>query len=140
MEVVQIVSAQWTYAVVCVPEIVWHEFECSSKIRTILHVHLLYHGSNGHVLRTRPIKYLPGYFGLVYHFILISVAACLIAIVYGLSFDLQMAKSVNTNNEHYELYQSNCWNTSLQLRIENELSIDYFDAEYAGRELLNESS
>merc|ERR1719242_164576 len=72
--------------------------------------------------------------------IVISVAACLIAIIYGLSFDLQMAKSVNTNNENYELYESGCWNTSLQLRIENELSGDYFDGEYEEREEMNESS
>jgi len=72
--------------------------------------------------------------------LLISLAACFVAIVYGLSFDLMVEGEDNTENENYEFYESGCWNSSLQLRIENELSSDYFDGEYEEREEMNESS
>ena len=46
----------------------------------------------------------------------------------------------NTDNENYEFYESGCWNSSLQLRIENALSNEYFDVEFDEREEMNESS
>ena len=61
-------------------------------------------------------------------------------IIYGLSFDLSVSESVNTKNANYDLYESGCWNTSLELRIENALSDEYFDAEYLEREEMNEIS
>ena len=60
--------------------------------------------------------------------------------MYGLSFDLEASSEDNTDNDNYEFYESGCWNSSLQLRIENELSGDYFDEEYEEREEMNESS
>merc|ERR1719295_677020 len=72
--------------------------------------------------------------------LLISSTACSVAIVYGLSFDLLVESEDNTDNDNYEFYESGCWNSSLQLRIENELSGDYFDEEYLEREEMNESS
>ena len=60
--------------------------------------------------------------------------------MYGLSFDLEASSEDNTDNDNYEFYESGCWNSSLQLRVENELSGDYFDEEYEEREEMNESS
>ena len=61
-------------------------------------------------------------------------------ILYGLSFDLQVTESVNTDNSNNALYDNDCWNSSLLLRIENGLSSELFDAAYAERESLNSSS
>lgn len=61
-------------------------------------------------------------------------------IVYGLSFDLSVEEEDNTDNANWDLYDSGCWNTSLQLRIENELSIGYFGEEFQEREEANSSS
>jgi len=49
-----------------------------------------------------------------------SAAACIMAIVYGLQFDtLYAAQGLNEDNPNYELYKSDCWNTSLQLQMES---------------------
>ena len=60
--------------------------------------------------------------------------------VYGLKFDLDVESEDNEDNENWALYDSGCWNTSLQLRIENELSIGYFGEEFQEREEMNSSS
>merc|ERR1719242_423122 len=59
--------------------------------------------------------------------ILWSAFAGITAIVYGLSFDIPVTREDNESNENYQLYESGCWNTSLQLRIENELSNEQFN-------------
>ena len=61
-------------------------------------------------------------------------------VMFGLAFDLSVSSSDNEENTNLDLYNSNCWNSSLQLRIENELSADYLDAEYHEREDMNSSS
>ena len=58
--------------------------------------------------------------------------------MYGLSFDI--TPTVHENNVNAALYQSDCWNTSLQLRIENALSSDYVDEKYEAREEMNAAS
>ena len=61
-------------------------------------------------------------------------------ILFGLSFDMEVEGEDNEENDNYEFYESGCWNSSLQLRIENELSNEYFDVEFEEREEMNESS
>merc|ERR1712217_879150 len=62
------------------------------------------------------------------------------AIVYGLSFDLLPISKVNRNNANWGLYEdTNCWNTSLELRIEDELSNEQFNQDYEDREEMNAS-
>merc|ERR1719447_1648794 len=60
--------------------------------------------------------------------------------VYGLKFDREVLAKNNVDNSHWALYESGCWNTSLQLRIENALSIGYFGDAFAEREAMNSSS
>jgi len=72
--------------------------------------------------------------------ILISLAACFVAIIYGLTFDLSTETTVNTGNANYELYESDCWNTSFELRLENALSVEYANEEYLEREEMNAQS
>ena len=48
--------------------------------------------------------------------------------------------SDNEDNANYELYESGCWNTSLQLRIENELSVGYFGDEFQAAQEANSAS
>ena len=67
-------------------------------------------------------------------------AACFTAIIYGLSFDLEEESIPNEDNPNADLYATDCWTSSLQLRIENALSVDYFNEEYAEREEMNASS
>ena len=59
--------------------------------------------------------------------------------VYGLRFDVPAVAVDNARNQNYNLYQNGCWNTSLQLRIENELSTEQFNVDYAKQERLNKS-
>merc|ERR1719361_695571 len=72
--------------------------------------------------------------------VLWSAAATVTAIVYGLSFDLEVEAEDDKKSTNWDLYESGCWNTSLQLRIENELSIGYFGDEFQEREEANGSS
>ena len=84
----------------------------------------------------------PSYFREIAWCILLvtAMAACFVAILYGLSFDLEVVGTVNEDNRNVQLYGSDCWTTSLQLRIEDALSKTYFDEAYAQRIELNESS
>ena len=69
-----------------------------------------------------------------------DILACSVPqIVYGLSFDVPAESSDNEDNKHYTLYQNGCWNTSLQLRIENELSLEAFLEDYEEQEENNSS-
>ena len=72
--------------------------------------------------------------------LMFAIFCCFAAILFGLSFDLHVESSRNKNNPNADLYASDCWTTSLHLRIEDDLSVDYFDAVYAKREELNGSS
>ena len=72
--------------------------------------------------------------------LMFAIFCCFTAILFGLSFDLHVESSRNRNNPNADLYASDCWTTSLHLRIEDDLSVDYFDAVYAKREELNGSS
>jgi len=72
--------------------------------------------------------------------VLWSCAAVIVAVVYGLSFDLEPTEEVNTDNANYELYENGCWNNSLQLRIENELSVGYFGDEFQAAQEANSAS
>ena len=56
-----------------------------------------------------------------------------------IQFDILPTSSADTTHEHYNLYQDDCWNTSLNLRIENALSIEDFKKQYEERQLMNES-
>ena len=60
--------------------------------------------------------------------------------MYGLSFDMLVSMSDNHSNDNYAMYKSGCWNTSLQLRIENGLSTDYFNEKHMERKEMNGSS
>ncbi len=56
--------------------------------------------------------------------ILWTLSACIIAIVYGLSFDLKYTLKLDykdNNNLQTNLYDEPCWNNSLQLKLETEL-------------------
>ena len=76
----------------------------------------------------------------LYAFIFILNLCSIPQIVYGLSFDLLPISKVNEHNTHWEWYNDNdCWNTSLQLRIEEELSNEQFNGDYAEREEMNAS-
>ena len=57
-----------------------------------------------------------------------------------MQFDVSVSQEANQQNENFDLYQADCWNSSLSLRIENALSIDYFNEAYAEREQQNASS
>merc|ERR1711892_928084 len=73
--------------------------------------------------------------------VLWSSGAVLTAIVYGLSFDITPEiMGANKANENYALFESDCWNTSLQLRIEDQLSQGNFTAAVDAAEELNEGS
>ena len=69
-----------------------------------------------------------------------SIGACLTAIVYGLSFDLEEVSIPNEDNSNADLYGTDCWMSSMQLRIENELSAMKFDEKYLERLEYNASS
>ena len=70
----------------------------------------------------------------------VSLAACFIAIVYGLSFDMEAAAAANEDNPNADMYSTDCWNSSLNLRIENALSLDEFTEEYEEQNEMNSSS
>ena len=61
-------------------------------------------------------------------------------IIYGMSFDLQVSERANENNANNDLYETDCWQSSALLRIENALSRDLFHTEHAQREMFNKSS
>eukprot|EP01083_Nonionella_stella_P172283 590697_1 len=73
--------------------------------------------------------------------ILWSLAACVTAIVYGFKFDIEARAIENTENSNHVLYQNNdCWNTTLALRIEADLSKEKFLNDYVEQEVKNASS
>eukprot|EP01083_Nonionella_stella_P194834 718302_1 len=73
--------------------------------------------------------------------ILWSLAACVTAIAYGFKFDLEATAIENTENPNHALYQNNdCWNTTLALRIEADLSKEKFLNDYVEQEVKNASS
>jgi len=72
--------------------------------------------------------------------IIISIIACLSAIVYGLSFDLSVSETENEDNSNSELYNTDCWDTSLQLRLENALSVQLLESAEDEQDELNSSS
>ena len=83
---------------------------------------------------------LPSYFKRVAWILLIiwSIAAFVIALTYGLQFDIEYTQRDNPNNANYEIYQSEpCWQSSMALNIENVLSSEYFDEENLKRKLEN---
>lgn len=56
-----------------------------------------------------------------------------------IQFDLQMEAQTNVNHPNHSLYSSDCWNKSLYLRIEDQLSNDAFEEVYEKRMAMNES-
>eukprot|EP01083_Nonionella_stella_P106930 309061_1 len=73
--------------------------------------------------------------------ILWSAAACIIAIVYGLRFDMDAHAAKNSANPHMDLYENDeCWNTTLSLQIEASLSKDKFLADFAAQQYKNAMS
>ena len=58
-----------------------------------------------------------------------------------IQFDLEVSDmGTNPNNPNHDLYQTDCWNSSLSLRIENALSDTFFNRIYTERVTMNESS
>merc|ERR1719474_2450576 len=72
--------------------------------------------------------------------VVIAITACFTAIIYGLSFDLEVHRKANSENPHAHLFSSECWNTSLVLRLENKLSLSMFWDEFLERIDMNASS
>jgi len=73
--------------------------------------------------------------------VLWSAAACITAIVYGLSFDIQYSAKTNTQNSNAALYEEEpCWNSTLQLSMESALSKQWFLDEQNTRAMENASS
>eukprot|EP01084_Bolivina_argentea_P256747 432385_1 len=64
-----------------------------------------------------------------------SITACITAIVYGLSFDINYMKKGEN-----ELYDEECWNKTLKLQIESILSETDFDTKYVQHKIKNTSS
>ena len=54
-----------------------------------------------------------------------------------MQFDILPTSTMDTTHEHYNLYQTDCWNMSLDLRIENALSIEDFNKQYEERQSMN---
>jgi len=53
-----------------------------------------------------------------------SITACIIAIVYGLRFDILYTEKQNRTNQNNKFYESQpCWNITLKLQIESELTV-----------------
>eukprot|EP01083_Nonionella_stella_P289770 986074_1 len=70
-----------------------------------------------------------------------SFLACATAIVYGFKFDLEAQQKPNADNSHFDLYQNEeCWNTSLSLQIEMDLSKKQFLNDYVEQQAKNASS
>eukprot|EP01083_Nonionella_stella_P183457 663081_1 len=59
-----------------------------------------------------------------------SLAACITAIVYGFKFDLEATAVDNPDNPNSALYQDDCWNNTLGLRVEDRLSNNAFQRDY----------
>eukprot|EP01083_Nonionella_stella_P221627 791616_1 len=75
-----------------------------------------------------------------YVLVIWSMIACLVAIVYGLSFDLEATKAANPDNPNLALYQGDCWNTTLALRVESSLSTQQFLQDFQEQQEKNGSS
>ena len=53
---------------------------------------------------------------------------------------MEAAAATNDDNPNADMYATDCWNSSLQLRIENALSLDDFEEQYEEQEEMNGSS
>ena len=60
--------------------------------------------------------------------------------LYGLLFDLKVNERPNTSNSHSHLYDGDCWNSSLHLRIEDALTNVAFNEEFTEQIERNQSS
>eukprot|EP01083_Nonionella_stella_P145413 455623_1 len=86
---------------------------------------------------------LPHVFKKVGWIILIfwSLAACITAIVYGFKFDIEAKAIENTKNPNLALYKNDdCWNTTLALQIEADLSNNAFQMDYIEQHAKNAGS
>eukprot|EP01084_Bolivina_argentea_P164123 285381_1 len=74
--------------------------------------------------------------------ILLSIGACITAIVYGLQFDTEYSNhGFDKKQKNYDLYKNNqCWNTTLKLEIESKLTKEWFTKRNNQRKLDDESS
>ena len=61
-------------------------------------------------------------------------------VLYGLLFDLTVKQRQNTRSPHSHLYDADCWNSSLKLRIEDDLSTIVFNEEFMEQIENNKSS
>jgi len=72
--------------------------------------------------RLYPLPYWSRYIGWII-IVLWSIAAIVVAIVYGIQFDQNLDSELDPNNPNYDLYaNSECWNTTLALQLEAEAS------------------
>eukprot|EP01084_Bolivina_argentea_P311216 538670_1 len=62
------------------------------------------------------------------------------AIIYGLSFDMEAKEEPNPDNPNAALYESDCWNTTLSLRVESGLSRKEFIDAYLEQQAENSAS
>ena len=112
-----------------------------------------YFDSNAHKLKAlatlrknifESIYPLPHVFKKIAWIILViwSAIACIAAIVYGLSFDMQYEQKLNEENANVAdgLFDEPCWNNSLVLRTENILSQQEFADKQAELDEENGSS
>ena len=60
--------------------------------------------------------------------ILWTIAAAIIAVAYGLLFDAPYSKRYNKNIDNYGLYQRPCWNNSMALQMEYNVSLIDFNS------------
>eukprot|EP01083_Nonionella_stella_P116509 346218_1 len=73
--------------------------------------------------------------------ILWSIAATIITIIYGLSFDLEMEAEENHQNPNVALIESSdCWNSTLNWQVEERLSKEKFLQDSMKQEALNAAS
>eukprot|EP01084_Bolivina_argentea_P080829 146387_1 len=73
--------------------------------------------------------------------ILWSIAATIITIIYGLSFDLEMEAEENHHNPNVALIESSdCWNSTLNWQVEERLSKEKFLQDSMKQEALNAAS
>eukprot|EP01083_Nonionella_stella_P173732 600142_1 len=69
-----------------------------------------------------------------------TLAAVVIAIMYGLSFDMAVTEEANPDNPNAALYAGDCWNTTLALQIEAGLSKKSFVNAFNAQQAENQAS
>eukprot|EP01083_Nonionella_stella_P308653 1089990_1 len=73
--------------------------------------------------------------------ILWSIAATVITIIYGLSFDLEMEAEADPANPNVALIEAmDCWNSTLSLQLEDRLSREKFLQDSMRQDVLNAAS